>query len=135
MVDFLIIGPKISYNYKNIYTCFIDGFASIGGRNVRWFTNSDRDLHCYWFTNIRKIKRHLELNKLYNKEEYRKYDNFDVINIDRIQDIPIDYDGYMGVPINYIEYYDPDKYELFGKIEQPIIDGKSKFCRILIKKK
>ena len=68
------------------------------------------------FTNIHHNKKykHIELNKLYNKTDYPKYDNYDAINVDRIKDIPINYDGIMGVPITYLEHHNPDKFKIIG---------------------
>lgn len=68
------------------------------------------------FTNMKhnKTYKHIELNKLYNKTDYPKYDNYDAINVDRIKDIPIDYTGHMGVPITYLAHHDHDKFKIIG---------------------
>ena len=85
--------------------------------------------------------------------EYPKYDNYDAINIDRVKDIPMDYYGVMGVPITFLGKYDPDQFEIIwctdrggdGNLEDykkphtrydaPVIEGKGKYTRILIKRK
>lgn len=69
-----------------------------------------------WFTNLDISKRHedLILYKSYNEEEYPKYENFNAININKTKDIPMDYDGYMGVPITFLDKYNPDQFELVG---------------------
>ena len=63
-----------------------------------------------WFTNLDYPERHEELvlYKRYTPEEYPKYDNYDAINIDKTTDIPYDYDGIMGVPITFIDKYNPE---------------------------
>ena len=69
-----------------------------------------------WFTNLEIPKRHedLILYKMYNEEEYPKYDNYDAINVDKTADIPMDYDGFMGVPITFMDKYSPDQFEILG---------------------
>ena len=68
------------------------------------------------FTNLDIEKRHekLILWKHYTPEEYPKYDNYDAINIDKVADIPCDYDGVMGVPITFLDKYNPDRFEILG---------------------
>ena len=69
-----------------------------------------------WFTNL-EVKKHKEdliLFKPYTPEEYPKYYNFDAININKVSDIPCDYDGIMGVPITFIDKYNPEQFEIIG---------------------
>ena len=70
-----------------------------------------------WFTNLDIPKRHeqLDLFKHYTPEEYPKYDNFDAINVDKVADIPIDYEGIMGVPITFMDKYNPDQFEIIWR--------------------
>ena len=72
-----------------------------------------------WFTNLDIQKRHekLILWKNYSPEEYPKYDNYDAINIDKVDQIPCDYDGNMGVPITYLDKYNPDQFEILGLLQ------------------
>lgn len=79
-----------------------DGRKFIRVKGVRWFTNLDH------------AKRHekLLLWKHYTPEEYPKYDNYDAININKVRDIPVDYDGVMGVPITFLDKYNPDQFEI-----------------------
>ena len=67
-----------------------------------------------WFTNLDHIHRHdkLILIRKYTPEEYPKYDNYDAINVDKTLDIPADYDGVMGVPISFLDKYNPDQFEI-----------------------
>ena len=67
-----------------------------------------------WFTNLDIEKRHenIILYKTYNEEEYPKYDNYDAINVNKVADIPVDYDGVMGVPITFLNKYNPDQFEI-----------------------
>jgi hypothetical protein len=70
-----------------------------------------------WFTNLDISKRHenLILYKHYTPEEYPKYDNYDAINVDKT-DIPCDYDGVMGVPITFLDKYNPEQFEIIDAI-------------------
>jgi Adenine-specific methyltransferase EcoRI len=69
-----------------------------------------------WFTNLEHEKRHEELIlfKPYNETEYPKYDNYEAIEVSKIKDIPKDYDGAMGVPVTFLEKYNPDQFEILG---------------------
>lgn len=69
-----------------------------------------------WFTNLDVSKRHedLILYKTYNPDEYPKYANFDAINVNKLVDIPVDYAGAMGVPITFLDKYNPDQFEIIG---------------------
>ena len=70
-----------------------------------------------WYTNLDISKRHedLILYKHYTPEEYPTYDNYDAINVDKVSDIPCDYDGVMGVPITFLDKYNPDQFELIWR--------------------
>ena len=69
-----------------------------------------------WFTNLDISKRHedLLLYKKYTPDEYPKYDNYDAINVDRVAEIPEDYEGVMGVPITFLDKYNPEQFEILG---------------------
>jgi len=69
-----------------------------------------------WFTNLDISKRHedLILYKKYNDEEYPKYENYNAINVSKTKDIPMDYDGHMGVPITFLDKYSPEQFEIIG---------------------
>lgn len=108
-----------------------NGNKFIRVKGVRWFTNLDYD------------KRHedLFLYKTYNPEEYPRYDNYDAINVDKTSDIPCDYDGAMGVPITFLDKYNPEQFEIIGNeydlnIEggRCYVNGKRLYSRILIRR-
>ena len=106
-----------------------------------------------WFTNLPVLKHNEELTlfKKYNELEYPKYDNYDAINIDTYKEIPYDYDGLMGVPITFLDKYNPQQFELIDGIGRysildnertkkegkylSMINGKAKYFRIIIKRK
>ena len=108
-----------------------------------------------WFTNLDISKRHeyLILYKKYAPDEYPKYDNYDAINIDITKNIPMDYEGVMGVPITFMDKYNHKQFEIIwttdrggdGMLEQiklpharydaPVVNGKGLYKRILIRNK
>jgi hypothetical protein len=99
-----------------------------------------------WFTNIEIQKRHedLILYKTYkgNESEYPKYDNYDAININKTKDIPMDYTEAMGVPITFLDKYNPEQFEILGNeydlnIEKGrgYVNDKRMYSRIFIKNK
>ena len=81
-----------------------NGNKFIRVKGVRWFTNLDHE------------KRHEELITIatYNTVDYSKYYNFDAINVNKTKDIPLDYEGIMGVPITFLDKYNPDQFEIIG---------------------
>lgn len=100
-----------------------------------------------WFTNMDYDERHedLVLYKKFKPEEYPKYDSYDAINIDKTADIPLDYSGAMGVPITFLDKYNPEQFEILG-IDRYIednpnygrrftINGKEIYARVIIKNK
>ncbi|MDD2766344.1 MAG: adenine-specific methyltransferase EcoRI family protein [Candidatus Moranbacteria bacterium] len=107
-----------------------DGKKYIRVKGVRWFTNLDYE------------ERHenLVLYKTYIPKEYPKYDNYDGINVDKTADIPVDYNGAIGVPITFLDKYNPEQFEIvkFRKGDNDkdlVINGKSPYFRIIIKKR
>lgn len=95
-----------------------------------------------WFTNLDYKERHEEftLYKRYSPEDYPKYENYDAINVNKTSEIPADYDGAMGVPITFLDKYNPEQFEIikFRKGDDGkdlSINGKYPYFRILIKNK
>jgi hypothetical protein len=75
-----------------------------------------------WFTNLDYEERHekLVLYKRYKPEEYPRYENYDAININQSADIPVDYFDVMGVPITFLDKYDPEQFEIIGMTKTPV---------------
>jgi hypothetical protein len=110
-----------------------------------------------WFTNLNHKKRNefLELYANYNEKEFPKYDNYDAIEVGKVFDIPQDYDGVMGVPITFLDKYNPEQFEILGmsasagynadivglpklkeiKDARPLINGKNTYARVFIKRR
>jgi hypothetical protein len=135
---FLIIGPYNAIKYKEIFPLIKQNKLWIGfgfnGGNAYFATphpdaytqgvyNSETGLvkfrNCTWFTNLDHKKRHedLILYKKYTPEEYPTYANYDAIDVSKTADIPEDYYGKMGVPITFMDKYNPDQFEIIGIAE------------------
>jgi len=131
---FLIIGHQNAIKYKEIFPLIREnkmwlGFGFKGGAahfiNVHYEDYATAGDHkdgmirvsgVVWFTNLDITKRHedLILYKTYNPAEYPKFENFDAINVDKTKNIPMNYAGMMGVPITFMDKYNPDQFEIIG---------------------
>ena len=131
---FLIIGHQNAITYKEIFPLIKDGKIWLGygfkGGAGHFIAPSYEDYAVatdrkegmirvsgvVWFTNLDHHKRHEELRfyKCYTPADFPTYDNYDAINVDRVADIPVDYDGVMGVPITFLDKYNPDQFEIVG---------------------
>lgn len=118
-------------------------FVKLG--TIRWFTNLNHNF---------RLNSNLVLHEHYTTEKYPKYDNYNAINVNKVVEIPFDYDGVMGVPITFIDKYNPKQFEILGvaatwdksdevqSIRLPYkgslnasVNGKQLYKRILIRKK
>jgi hypothetical protein len=109
-----------------------DGKKYIRVKGVRWFTN----------LNHKKRNEEIVLYKNYSPKEFPKYDNYDAIEVSETKDIPQDYDGVMGVPVTFLDKYNPEQFEIIGNEYDLNIDkgrgyinGKRMYSRIFIKRK
>lgn len=126
---FLIIGNKNAATFKDIFPYVKKGEITYGYHNVKEFLQPDGTIKVFgnigWFTNLPKEKciRKLSLMHHYYEADgmtqkydadYPRYENYPAIDVNRVNKIPIDYKGIMGVPMTFLEYYDPEEYELIG---------------------
>ena len=117
---FLIIGDMNWITYKEVFPLLKSNLIWLGNCSVKEFVQPDGTIKKFgnklWFTNLDHNKRHekLILWKNYTPEEYPKYDNYDAIEVSKITDLPVDYDGVMGVPITYLDKHNPDQFEILG---------------------
>ena len=131
---FLVIGHQNALTYKDIFPLikenkvwlgigFKGGAGHFYSRYEDYATASDRKegmirvSGVVWFTNLPHNKRNEEiiLWKRYSSAEYPKYDNYDAINVDKVREIPKDYDGHIGVPITFLDKYNPQQFEIIGQ--------------------
>ena len=114
MVDFLVIGSLVQANYKSIYRLFMDDRLNCGYNKIMDFIDSDKKVLCVWWTSFYVEKNPLVLSNKYDSNKYNKLYSWNAINVDKIEDIPDDYDGVMGVPITFILYYDKRQFKIVG---------------------
>lgn len=156
---FLIIGNQNAIHYREIFPLIKDNRLWLGygfHRNCAHFltkyqdTASDADHKegmirvpsVTWYTNLEIPRRHerLILYKQYAPDEYPKYDNYDAIDVGKTSDIPVDYDGVMGVPITFMYKYCPEQFRILGTSTDsmqkgaPYVNGKRIYERFLIQK-
>lgn len=119
---FLVIGNKNSVNYNDFFHYLKAnklwfGFSSPSEFNTSAGVTKKLQGLCRWFTNLDISKRHtdLVLHKKYVPVEYPTYDNYNAINVDKVTDIPCDYNGVMGVPITFFDKYNPEQFEILGR--------------------
>ena len=165
---FLIVGTWNAITYKEIFKLIMEDKLWIGINSNRQFSGfivpEHYELHgtearideygnrivssnnTCWFTNMDIKKRHedLILYKKYNADEYPKYESCDAIEVSKVNDIPIDYEGAMGVPITFMNKYNPKQFEILGLDDHtlvypewrgrgPDLNGKAIYRRIIIK--
>lgn len=123
---FIIIGNQQAIKYKNVFPHIKRGKVSLGYTSPKAFlTINKENKNGYttfnggffkWFTTETDTPPHrpLILSERYSPDKYRRYDNFDAINVDKTKDIPIDYTGIIGVPISFMDKYDTERFELIG---------------------
>lgn len=173
---FLVIGNMNAITYKEIFPLIRDAKLWLGhgpaGKDMLFDVPEDyaRELvetkkegsayrlvdgvikgrlgNAVWFTNLDHKRRNEELVlfKRYSPEEYPKYENYDAINVDKTEHIPVDYAGEMGVPITFLDKHNPKQFEIIG-MDRPLmtqltgrqsrfkIKGEEKYARIVIRNK
>ena len=177
---FLIIGRQNAITYKEFFPLLQSNQIWLGygfkGAAAHFFSpyedvatasNHKKDKirvsGVNWFTNLEIPKRQEELDLVcrYSPEEYPNYDNYNAINVGKTQDIPYDYPGIMGVPITFLDKYNPNQFEIVwqasgntrasapssvlkevGYKSHPedrggcgVVNGKRQYSRILIRNK
>ena len=164
---FLIIGNNNAISYKEVFALIQAGQIWLGVNNNKTLEfrlhSSYEKYHriddvgrkygkvpaISWFTNLTHHKRQtpIDLYCTYNPEDYPKYDNYDAIEVKKVKEIPVDYNGTMGVPITFLNKYCPEQFEIVGTQRwfydrnlgitngKTLINGKETYDRIFIKRK
>lgn len=161
---FVVVGHQNAIKYKEIFPLIVQNKLWLGygfkGGAAHFFSkyqdNATAGDHregmirvsgVVWFTNLDLPKRHerLVLYKKYSKEEYPHYDNCDAIEVGKTEMIPEDFDGVMGVPITFLNKYNPEQFEIVGEfnhgcdseydLAKPILNGKELYPRIAIRRR
>ena len=157
---FIVIGSQNAITYKEIFPLLKDDDVWLGSTHPKEFMQRDGTVKKFgnicWFTNLDIKKRHEELIlvKKYagHEDEYPTYDNYDAIEVSKVVDIPLDYDGVMSVPITFMDKCNPEQFEIidinphfftlvscgFEKPKQLTLKhygGKDPYARVLIRNK
>jgi hypothetical protein len=134
---FLVLGDQNAITYDEVFAQVMADNLWFGYENggIKWFqVPDDYDIttesrkkvvdgvkyfsmgRVYWYTNLDTAKRHeaITLYKHYTPEEFPTYTNYPAIEVSKVSDIPMDYDGEMGVPITFLDRYNPDQFEIVG---------------------
>jgi hypothetical protein len=167
---FIIIGSLSAITYKEIFRYIRDNKMWLGygfqGGNAYFKVGENREYangvydnntglvkfrNVAWYTNLDVTKRHenMVLYEKFVQNKYPKYDNYDAIEVGKLKEIPMDYTGVMGVPITFVDKYNPDQFEIVGLIagnikgmagipsstgkDGPYINGKLKYGRVLVR--
>ena len=157
---FIVIGPENAITYKEFFPLIKDNKVWLGCSRPSVFripveeideNNKNQFIkdgvvyqkfgNIVWYTNLEHKKRveKIPLYKKYNPEEYPHYDNYDAIDTNSVKKIPADYNGVIGVPITYLEHYNPNQFKIIkfrkGNDDKDLsINGKCPYFRILIRK-
>lgn len=118
--QFLVIGPINAITYKEIFPLIRENKIWSGYTNPKEFESPEHRIeklgNVQWWTNLDTTKRHekLVLYEKYSPLKYQKYDNYNAIEVSKTVEIPCDYVGAMGVPISFLDKYNPEQFELLG---------------------
>ena len=176
--DFSILGNMNAITYKEIFPLIKDNKMWLGYKNgsMEFELPADAEMkasgyidengkkmqkfgNISWYTNLPHSKRYEDiiLYRTYNADDYPKYDNYDAIEVSKVKNIPMDYTGIMGVPITFLDKYNPEQFEILGSqrwaksqelidvytgsFEPPendkktVIDGRETYDRLFVKHK
>lgn len=162
---YLILANQNAAKYKEIFPYIVDNKMHLGTRKMGWNMwfyrpigssyekildgKPSKHMSTIWYTNLENNNyvKPLVLNKTYedNKDLYCKFDTYDALDVEKVQNIPNDYEGVIGVPLSYLSYYCPKQFKIIGMLNggakgvpldkgKAIVNGKEKYTRILIKK-
>lgn len=154
--DFLVIGNKNAVSFETLFPMIQCGRVKLGYTIPRKFITDNGqitqkvDRLCRWFTTLEVVKEAtFKPTCHYDEKKYQRFDNYPAINVDKVKDIPADYDGLLGVPITFFDKIDYNNYELVDRISRysvmdksfgikghqlTEINGKPKYSRLIIKK-
>jgi len=164
---FIVVGNMNAITNKECFKLIKENRMWLGMNYIKEFLKPDGTIQKFgninWFTNLEHKKRNEELilYRIYNETDYPTYENFDAINVNKVKDIPVDYFGVMGVPVSFLDKFNPNQFEIIWqasgntRASAPkeilellnyrkhsedrggcgIVNGKRAYSRILIKRK
>ena len=156
MKKFIIIGNMNAITYKEIFPLLKDNKVRLGYSKIKTFctrTGTKDFGNVGWYTTLPVEKKTLTLTSTYDPDKYPKYDNYDAIDCGKVAEIPMDYNGVIGVPITFLDKYCPEQFEIIGATEsegkgfsnglwdeksgvaQALVKGQRVYKRIFIRKR
>ena len=145
MKDCLILGPASAFHYEEVFPLLRDNVLRLGHKGYledigMVFLNADgteKRVTAPFFTTlqVRNRERHFTPTKTYNPQDYPRYDNYDAVECKFKNDIPIDYQGKIGVPISFFFYYPELDYEVLEHRGDLKLNGKTVYERLIIRRK
>ena len=160
--EFLVLGPPVALGYEVVFDLIREGRLWTGVCNGgKWFSVDDNydveasqgvrmvdgvrfvSAPAFWFTNLEHGRRPaLDLSAAFDPGGlHKRYDNFDAFNVDRLRDVPADFEGRLGVPLTFLQFYDPLVWRLVGldkrlcRDRQFRVDGRAKFSRVVVERR
>ena len=156
---FLVIGSENAISYKETFKMIKNNKLWLGYFRPKEFLQPNGNIKKFgnicWFTNLKTTKRNdfLKICLSYDDSKHQMYENYKAINVNRLKEIPKDYDGVMGVPITFVDKYNPKQFEIIGsdydvkmgkldflkkeewtgKFDRGYVNGKRLYARIFIK--
>lgn len=129
--DFIIIASNLIPSLKNIFPRIKKGIIKLGVTGIKEFINPEgriRRVQVYWYSTFSpSFKRpFIRFKKIYNKKDYPEYKNFKAINVNSVRDIPDNYFGVMGVPLNFFEKYNSRQFRIIGIATESLAPEKLK---------
>lgn len=154
---FLLVGDLNWLTYSNVFPLVKENMVWTGYNHIKDFVRPDGTCRKFgnklWITNLGRPEREnaLVLRKRFDPSSYQRYDNYDAVEVGKVNDIPYDYDGVMGVPVTFLERFDAGRFEIVGATEsegkgfsnglwkggtkQALVDGRRVYKRIFVKLK
>lgn len=143
----LLVGPAILLQYPSLFFHAKDKKILPGYTGVLKIKSdvSGTEAPCSWWQNFGCSGRSCPSTRKFSEMQYKVFDERpDIINVDKVKDIPMDYDGLIGAPCTFFLNWNPDEFEVLGRLGtgaykgymgETLVDGKYKFSRIVIKRK
>lgn len=134
MTDFIIVGNTNAGTYMDIFPLIKDDKVRWGYNKVTDFKTGAGEIkgvYATWFSTFPVIRKPLVFTATYSPDRYPVYDNYDAIEVSKVCDIPMDYDGIMGVPDTFLDKYCPEQFEILGK--SGLIDYAENECEFFVR--
>lgn len=136
--DFIIVGSINAVTYKSVFPLYKAGRIRTGHTTLSRFITPDgtvKDLgSTSWFTTLPVTRQELVLTATYSPTDYPTYSNYPAINVNKVKDIPSDYKGLMGVPVNFLTKHCSSQFRIVDRLNNPKLGEKTIYKRVIIER-